>query len=104
MVETAKGAKAAKLAQKNQVRCALFGIFVSFVVQSGSSVTAQLPPAHLSAFDIEVQYSPEVPSHDREAGPPLRAALTDQLGLRVQDIRAAVDVLVVDRVERPQPD
>jgi uncharacterized protein (TIGR03435 family) len=55
-------------------------------------------------FDIEVQYSPEVPSPDREVGPPLRAALADQLGLRVQDGRAAVDVLVVDRVERPRPD
>jgi uncharacterized protein (TIGR03435 family) len=55
-------------------------------------------------FDIEVQYSPEVPSPDREAGPPLRAAIAEQLGLRVQDGRAAVEVLVIDRVERPQPD
>jgi uncharacterized protein (TIGR03435 family) len=56
------------------------------------------------SFDIEVQYSPEVPSPDRDVGPPLRAALADQLGLRVRDGRAAVDVLVIDRVERPEPD
>ena len=55
-------------------------------------------------FDIEVQYSLGVPSPDQEAGPPLRAALADQLGLRVQDTRATVDVLVIDRVERPTPD
>jgi uncharacterized protein (TIGR03435 family) len=56
------------------------------------------------SFDIEVQYSPDVPSPDREGGPPLRAAVADQLGLRLQDTRVSVDVLVVDRVERPQPD
>ena len=55
-------------------------------------------------FDIEVQYSPEVPAPDREAGPPLRAALADQLGLRVQDTVTVVDVLIIDRVERPKPD
>jgi uncharacterized protein (TIGR03435 family) len=55
-------------------------------------------------FDIEVQYSVGPPRPDQEAGPPLRSALADQLGLRVQDGRATVDVLVVDRIERPTPD
>lgn len=55
-------------------------------------------------FDVEVQYSVGPPRPDQEAGPPLRAALADQLGLRVQDGRASVDVLVIDRIERPTPD
>ena len=55
-------------------------------------------------FDIEVQYSVGPPRPDQEAGPPLRSALTDQLGLRLQDSRATVDVLVIDRIERPTPD
>jgi len=55
-------------------------------------------------FDIEVQYSVGPPRPDREPGPPLRSAVTDQLGLRIQDSRAMVDVLVIDRIERPTPD
>jgi uncharacterized protein (TIGR03435 family) len=55
-------------------------------------------------FDIEVQYSVGPPRPDQEAGPPLKSALTDQLGLRIQDSRASVDVLVIDRIERPTPD
>ena len=55
-------------------------------------------------FDVEVQYSVGPPRPDQEAGPPLRSALTDQLGLRLQDSRATVDVLVIDHIERPTPD
>ena len=55
-------------------------------------------------FDIELQYSLGVPRPDAEPGPPLRSALTDQLGLRVRDSVTVVDVLVIDRIERPTPD
>ena len=55
-------------------------------------------------FDIEVQYSLGPPRPDQEAGPPLRAAITHQLGLRIQDSRVSADVIVVDRIERPSPD
>jgi len=55
-------------------------------------------------FDIELQYSLGAPRPDAEPGPPLRSALTDQLGLRVQDSVTVVDVLVIDRIERPTPD
>ena len=58
----------------------------------------------MQQFDIEVQYSVGPPRPDQESGPPLRSALADQLGLRIQDSRAAVDVLVIDRIERPTPD
>ena len=54
-------------------------------------------------FDIEVHYS-LVPTVDGDSGPPLRAALADQLGLRIEDGRATTDVLVIDHVERPTPD
>jgi uncharacterized protein (TIGR03435 family) len=55
-------------------------------------------------FDIEVQYSQGPPLPDKETGPPLRAAIADQLGLRLQDGRTSIDVLVIDSVDRPTPD
>ena len=55
-------------------------------------------------FDIELQYSLGAPRPDAEPGPPLKSALTDQLGLRVQEALAVVDVLVIDRIERPSLD
>jgi uncharacterized protein (TIGR03435 family) len=53
-------------------------------------------------FDIEVQYSLG-PAVTGDSGPTLRAALADQLGLRIEDGRATTDVLVIDHVERPDP-
>jgi uncharacterized protein (TIGR03435 family) len=53
-------------------------------------------------FDIEVQYS-LTPAVDGETGPPFRAALRDQLGLRIDDSQAVSDVLVIDHVDRPDP-
>lgn len=53
-------------------------------------------------FDVAVQYSVEL-RPGAEPGPPLQAALADQLGLKVEDAKAAVEVLVIDRVERPDP-
>jgi len=55
-------------------------------------------------FDIELQYSVAAPRPDSEPGPPLKSALADQLGLRVQDSVTVVDVLVIDRIERPAAD
>jgi uncharacterized protein (TIGR03435 family) len=37
-------------------------------------------------------------------GPSLFAALQEQLGLKLESTRTALDVLVIDRVERPMPD
>ena len=53
-------------------------------------------------FDIEVQYS-LTPAVDGDTGPPFKAALRDQLGLRIDDSRVVSDVLVIDHVDRPDP-
>lgn len=66
------------------------------------------------AFDIELDFSPESrpgflspePGAAPTAGdgPSLFTALQEQLGLKLMAGRAPVDVLVIDRAERPIPD
>ena len=50
------------------------------------------------AFDADLQWTPE---QDTDAGPSIFTAIEEQLGLKLESKRAPVDVLVVDRVERP---
>ena len=45
--------------------------------------------------------SPAAPNPD--APPDLFTAFQQQLGLRLQSTKSAVDVLVIDRVEKPSP-
>ena len=52
-------------------------------------------------FDIELQFFAGAVRPDVDSGPPIRAAIKEQLGLDVQDGRASVDVLVIDHIERP---
>jgi uncharacterized protein (TIGR03435 family) len=47
--------------------------------------------------------APPLPPVDPD-GPSLFAALQEQLGLRLESTRAPLEVLVIDRVERPMPD
>jgi len=65
-------------------------------------------------YDVTLTYTPdavvlnpsvraEFPSVDPD-GPSLATALREQLGLRLQQRRGPVDVLVVERVEMPAPD
>jgi uncharacterized protein (TIGR03435 family) len=39
-----------------------------------------------------------------DPGPDMRSALQDQLGLKLQSSRAALDTLIVDHLERPTED
>jgi uncharacterized protein (TIGR03435 family) len=53
-------------------------------------------------FDIDLEWTPD-PTADT-TGPSLFTALQEQLGLKLESTRAPVEVLVIDRVERPMPD
>jgi uncharacterized protein (TIGR03435 family) len=50
-------------------------------------------------YDIQLNYSPDDSPSDTATS--LFAALQEQLGLRLEPRRGPVDVLVIDRVERP---
>ena len=65
----------------------------------------------MGSFDLDLRYRPEALGPGAAAAPPTDAdapsiftALQEQLGLRVTNGRAAVEVLVVDRLEHPTPD
>jgi uncharacterized protein (TIGR03435 family) len=58
-------------------------------------------------FDWDVQWTPDDLTADAAntpGGPSLFAALSDQAGFRLERHRRPVDVLVVERAERPEPD
>jgi uncharacterized protein (TIGR03435 family) len=60
-------------------------------------------------FDLDVLFQPEglggaligPPPQSLSDAPGLTTALQDELGLRLEPRRGPVDVLVVDRIERP---
>jgi uncharacterized protein (TIGR03435 family) len=49
-------------------------------------------------FDIELTWAPD---ENPDSGPSIFTALQEQLGLRLEPQRGTVDMLVIDRVERP---
>jgi uncharacterized protein (TIGR03435 family) len=58
-------------------------------------------------FDWDVQWTPEdltLDAADAPGGPSLFAALRDQAGFRLERQRRPVDVVVIERAERPDPD
>jgi uncharacterized protein (TIGR03435 family) len=57
-------------------------------------------------FDWEVQWIPDDLRVDapKQEGPSIFQAFRDQLGLKLEPARDRVDVLVIDRAERPIPD
>jgi uncharacterized protein (TIGR03435 family) len=60
-------------------------------------------------FAIDLEWAPTVPPPDGSAPPAsdkpeIFTALREQLGLQLQSTRGAVEVLVIDRLERPSPD
>lgn len=56
------------------------------------------------AFDVDLTFQPDNPTVDALAAPnapSLMAALREQLGLRLESIRAPLEVLVIDRLQPP---
>lgn len=51
-------------------------------------------------FDIELQFTSD-PLRATGDGPAIRTAITEQLGLQLQETRTMIDVLVIDHIERP---
>ncbi len=54
-------------------------------------------------FDLDLKWTSDQGGAD-PSGPSLFTALQEQLGLKLEPTRAPMEVLVVDRVERPTPD
>jgi len=54
------------------------------------------------SFDLDLEWSHEQAAN--ATGPSIFTAVQEQLGLKLESQRASVDVLVIDRVERPTPD
>lgn len=62
-------------------------------------------------FDVELQYAPDRLQIRRPEAPPIDpagvsvfTAVREQLGLKLESAKASVDVLVIDRAEKPTPD
>jgi uncharacterized protein (TIGR03435 family) len=53
-------------------------------------------------WDLDLVFTNPV-QNDNTGGPSLFTAFEEQLGLKLQAGRAAVDVIVIDRLERPTP-
>jgi uncharacterized protein (TIGR03435 family) len=55
-------------------------------------------------WDLDLTFVNPVQNSSDSDGPSLFTALEEQLGLKLESGRAAVDVIVIDRLERPTPD
>ena len=54
------------------------------------------------SYDLELEFTPD--QSPDTSGPSLFTAMHEQLGLKLDAQRAPVEVLVIDRLERPMPD
>ena len=56
------------------------------------------------AFDVDLTFladNPTVDASNAQNAPSLMAALREQLGLRLESIRAPIEVVIIDRVQPP---
>jgi uncharacterized protein (TIGR03435 family) len=55
-------------------------------------------------FDFELHYTPANAPPDATAKPGIFTAMQEQLGLKLKQTKAPVDVLIVDSATMPTPD
>ena len=70
----------------------------------GQTVVDRTGVSGIFDFSLEWTQDDQFRSPGASASPAIFTALAEQLGLRLQSQRAPIDVLVIDRVERPTPD
>ena len=56
-------------------------------------------------FDVDLHWTPDerADAHPDDAGPSIFTAIQEQLGLRLESSKGPVEVLVIDHVEKPDP-
>jgi uncharacterized protein (TIGR03435 family) len=54
-------------------------------------------------FDITLTWAPDSADPNAEPGPSIFAAIRDQLGLKLEPGKAAVEIIVVERIAAPSP-
>jgi|SRR5215469_3676057 len=92
-------------------------ISVPILARDGLSITLQRPVLDKTGLNgryfVELEWTPDEPPQPQTgagnqvqttrdpAGPDIFTAIQEQLGLKLEAIKAPVEVLVVDRIERP---
>ena len=94
------GPAGGRIVSKGQPLARVFSALSMAVSRSVVDRTALQGP-----FDVDLQWSADVGTPVTNSDTPsIFTALQEQLGLRLEPSRGPVDVLVIDRVERPTPD
>jgi uncharacterized protein (TIGR03435 family) len=53
-------------------------------------------------FDMALKWTPDEQRGTEEAGPSVFAAIEEQLGLKLVSAKGPVEVIVIDRMEKPE--